>query len=459
MSLFNDMVFRRGSDSSSRTYGNGQRSFWSQLSRPGGSNFNFTKGFAPYIKKAGIFGSKSYLRDEVTDKVNRLSENLGMHQSNLGGRALEFMDEQQSTWLDDNTRDVREAFVATKLKASNSLREEASEDLVNMPKRNRVRNTSEARKNFDRRIQGFRSARNKLKAAKEESKRLGTDVQFNETGFEMLDSNIDQFYDQFDAQVTERRAAYTEMYGFGRDYDELGAGFSNIDSIARSGTAESLEFMELHGLTAFSPDDSLIRESMNQSLGNVTELNDTQRSQAISQYGYTSDQLDNFMNWNRVAEDETLNAQYNSIFSAAGQSDIDALVLRDITGSSASDFAFLSTTGMPELDGYMDSVFNTVRDGFAATFSGAYDGANSRAEWEDAARTTFAETWEKETRKTQAIGQKLNAESIADQISNIRDAERIAESTLDAQTSALTNVPGSSKKKVRGVDIQAGRPE
>ena len=102
MSLFNDMVFRRGSDSSSRTYGNGQRSFWSQLSRPGGSNFNFTKGFAPYIKKAGIFGSKSYLRDEVTDKVNRLSENLGMHQSNLGGRALEFMDEQQSTWLVNN---------------------------------------------------------------------------------------------------------------------------------------------------------------------------------------------------------------------------------------------------------------------------------------------------------------------------------------------------------------------
>lgn len=378
----------------------------------------FEKGEAPHVRKRGFLGTKSYYYDPVTPKLNKASEGLREGATRMGGEAMQFMDEEQGKWLEANTRDIREAFVADKLKASKDSRVEAMEDLGNLEGSGRVSNTAEARKNFDRRIQGFRRARKKLTIAKEQGKALGSNVQFDATGYEMLDPSIDKFYDEFDSMIEERRNAYAQKYS-NVDYADLNQGFSNIEGVAGANDAALEAYMQ-----EFSP------------LLDGTDPSEVEEADMI----------------------EYLRG-YADIANRAGTQDIDAMVLQDLIGTNASESAFLETSGIAELDGFMATTLETVREGYAKTFSGAYEGANTRAEMEDQNRLEYANTVERETNATLQMGRKRNEESIANQISDIRDAERIAQKTLDAQTSALTDVPGSSKKKVKGVDMQEGRPE
>lgn len=391
--------------------------------RPSGGFFNqspfarFEKGEAPHVRKRGFLGTKSYYYDPITPRLNKASEGLREGASRMGGKAMQFMDEEQGKWLEANTRDIREAFVASKLKASKENRLEAVEDLSNLKGSGRVSNTSEARKNFDRRIQGFRQARKKLNIAREQGKALGSNVQFDATGYEMLDPSIDKFYDEFDSMIEERRNAYAQKYS-NMDYADLNQGFSNIEGMAGSNDADLEAYME--------------------EFGPITQLNSFQMS---------DEDMAEYLRG------------YSDIANRAGSKDIDAMVLQDLIGTDAAESAFLETSGIEELGDFMATTLQTVREGYAKTFSGAYAGANTRAEMEDRNRLEYANTIERETNATLQMGRKRNEESIAKQIADIRDAERIAQQTLDAQTAALTDVPGSSKKKVKGVDMQEGRPE
>lgn len=414
MSQFSDSIFK--SDGTQQTEEGGRTRLFGRFFTS--SPFSrFQKGEAPGVRKSGLFGSKSYYHDPITPRLNRASEGMKEGSVRMGGKAMEFMDAEQGKWLDANTRDVREAFVASKLKASKENRLEAVEDLSELEGSGRVSNTAEARKKFDRRIQGFRQARKKLNIAREQGKALGSDVRFDATGYEMLDPGVDKFYDEFDSMIEERRNAYAQKYS-GRDYADLNVGFSNIDGVTGAYEEELNAYIE-----EFGPKDLYEQMSMsNQEMGEYLK-------------------------------------GYAEIANLAGTKDIDAMVLQDLLGNDAADFAFLETSGISELDDYMASTLNTVREGYAATFQGAYEGANARAEMEDQNRLEYANTVERETNATLQMGRKTNEESIAKQIADIRDAERIAQQTLDAQTAALTDVPGSSKKKVKGVDMQTGRPE
>ncbi len=411
-------------------------------------NFNFEKGYQPHVRKRGLFGSKSYFHDPITPRLNDMSERLREGSVDMGGRAMEFMDAEQATWLEANTRDIQEAYVAKKVAEAKDNRVEAMEDVEGMGRGKRVRNTAEARRNFDRRIQGFRRARKKLRMAEEAGASLGSQVKYNQTGYEMLDPSADKFYDEFDKMLAERRDAYAQKYS-GVNYDELGEGFSNIDGVKGANEVDIQRFIKDNGGEGIDFDEGIagyrLYTNLREKFGpdyNVGAVNSN--TMAVVDF---------------FGQREGMFEEYEALGSRAGSKDIDAMVLQDLIGTSAADSAFLETSGIEELDGYMEMTLNTVRDGFAQTFSSAYEGANTRAEMEDSNRMEYANTVERETNATIATGRKRNEESIANQISDIRDAERIAKRTLDAQTSALTDAGTPRKKKVKGVDMQDGRPE
>jgi hypothetical protein len=427
----------------------------------GGPNFNsdldFQKGFAPFVKKAGFLGTKSYLNDPITPRMNTITEKMGMHASKLGGKAMEFMDAEQRKWTDANMEDVRAAFVTDAVENSDLLRGEAIKELGKMGKSDRVSSTAEAKANFDRRIQGFRRARNKLKESAEAGKRLGSDVNFNTTGAELLDPDIDKFYDLFDAKVAERRNAYAEQYGNGSSYEQLGMGYSNMEGSVDPNADSKLEFLRERGYEGDMP-SSLLYGLQAAAAQGYDLTNEVQRNRYLNENPEYRESRQAFLDLNDAIGGQAGFDEYEALGNRAGRDDIDALVLNDIIGGGSDLYAFMDSTGMKDLNNFNEEMMSRVRDGFAQTFSGAYEGANERSGMENQNRTDLANTMEREARATQQIGRKKREESIAEQVSSIRDSERIAESTLKKQQASLTEV-GTRKKKVRGVDLADGRPE
>lgn len=181
-------------------------------------------GFEPYKKRAGLFGSKSYLVDETSGKFNRFTENMNTMRNEQMDTADKFRVEQQRTWNANNLRDARQYMVGEAFKESLDARAEGSEALsAALSTRRRVASTSEAAAAFNQRLEGFTASRKKLREAQSSLRRArGSDVQFEETGYELLDPGIDQFYEQFDRKLAERRDAYTaEHYGQFGSYDEI----------------------------------------------------------------------------------------------------------------------------------------------------------------------------------------------------------------------------------------------
>jgi len=182
---------------------------------------SWKQGFLPHVRGRRRLG-RARLVDESSDKVNRLSRNM----NDLGNRAKDqsdaFMVEQQMSWNDANLRDVRAELVQSNYKASLDARAEGSEVLQGaMSQRRSVASTAEAQASFNQRVEGFQAARKKLKLAQDMANNSqGTNVKHNQTGFEMLDTDIDQFYAQFDAQVDERREQYAQQE-YGRSYEEM----------------------------------------------------------------------------------------------------------------------------------------------------------------------------------------------------------------------------------------------
>lgn len=207
-----------------------------------GQSLATKRGFKPYKKRAGLFGSKSYLVDELSGKANTYAEQVGLFSSERSGEASKFLDEERATWQDAFMRDIREDYAARAMEQSAELRGEAASALTGPTRR--PSSTSEANAAFNRRVEGFRRARQKLRASKAAAKTAGvSDIKVDKTGYKMLNPSIDKFYQEYDRQLNERRNAYAQEYG-GSNFNDLefegyaGMGLNPILSGADIGKAD-----------------------------------------------------------------------------------------------------------------------------------------------------------------------------------------------------------------------------
>lgn len=356
------------------------------------------KGFKPYVKKAGLFGSKSYLVDELSGKANALERAYMDMSSEQQDTAIKYMDEQMATWKDAVMVDTRDEFVQRRLSESKAARE-GSIDTINQATSygKRPSSTSEARQLYSKRIEGFKRARAKLRQAGQATGDLSTKISYNETGYEMLDPDMDKFYAEFDAAIEGRKQEYAEIYGFD-DYSDLAAGYSGM---WKDKTEQELSAMDDDQLAAWE------------------EAKAKQDAYGI------------------------------------GQQDIDALILGDIMGMSLYDLAFLETA---DVDFSVGESMGQIRENFGDLYKKTIEGSNQAAAFENENRMKLAKKMEAEKRKTIAQLQENQAESIAEQQSSIRDAERSAKKSLDKQMESLTDMGPARRKKVKGLDFNEGRP-
>lgn len=366
------------------------------------------RGYKPYARRKGFLGLGGELVDHVSDKAARFETNLGLLSRAQQAEAMEMIDSERARFTESGLRDMRSEFAIANMQRVGQMRTEAAEEIANMPAGRRPTSTAEAQRNYNRRIEGFRRAKAKLRQASRQAGEVGTAVQYQGTGFEMLDPSVDRFYDMFDDAVAARKEEYAQMYS-GKSYDEIKhTGYRHMNMHTPGGGG------------GFFGGRNMFASFFSGSGGE----------------------------FNQEFFDEVMAEN-------VGTRDIDALVLGDIINQGLYDLAFLDTAGYEEIG--TDQTMEMLRENFATVYSTATESINTIAKEEDEARTRMAQTMEIEARKTQAKGKAQTERSIGQQISDISKAERSAKKQRDAQISALTDTP-TGKRRVKGVDFTEDRP-
>ena len=364
------------------------------------------RGYKPYVKTAGLFGMKSYGVDPISDKAARFETNLGLLSRAQQAEAMKMIDDERARFTESGLRDMRSEFAIANMQRVGEMRTEAAEEIANMAVNRRPTSTAEAQRNYNRRIEGFRRAKAKLRQASRQAGEVGTAVQYRGTGFEMLDPSVDRFYDMFDDAVAARKDEYAQMYS-GKSYDEIKHGgyrHMNMSTPTAGGGIFGNLFKHV-----FSGSNGA---------------------------------------FNKEAYDEMMAEN-------VGTKDIDALVLGDIINQGLYDLAFLDTAGYEEIG--TDQTMDMLRENFATVYSKGVEQINTIAKEEDEGRARMAQAMEVEARKTQAKGKAQAERSIGKQIDDITKAERAAKKRRDAQISSLTDTP-TGKRRVGGVDFTEDRP-
>jgi len=407
----------------------------------GQSNRKTKKGFNPYKKKAGAFGSKSYLVDESSEKFNRLEEGFHGYSAMQMDATDAFLTKKQGEWQASGMRDAREGYAKAQMERAISKRQDASDDLAGMQAQARPSSTAEAQASFNNRVQGFRRARNKLKEARDSVSNVGgPQITYNETGYEALNPELDKFYADFDQQVSERRAEYVSQYG-GSSYDDLmnegyssGAGARYGEDFLKRQQEITAQLMEEAGASAGGGGFQGF-----QSGGGFFEqlkFRGQAAQMAMEEFGMTQEDM------------------------AVGKQDIDALVLGDMLDMEMYDLAFMDTS--PEVDGQKFSIDDTMADlrsGLGKLYMSAAGGADDMAKLEDESRAEVARIAQQEGQKTAALTRQRSEESIANQMSDIQSSQRSAEKIRDKQMASLTDAGSTRSKRVRGVDFTEERPQ
>ena len=380
------------------------------------------KGFLPYVKKSGFLGTKSYLIDHSSSKVNRLTENFNNLKNRASDQSDIFLNQQASTWADANMKDARDEIVTTAFKEALNTREEGTEALMGaMSERRDVASTSEALTSFNKRVEGFAQARKKLKTARDTARRgRGSIVSYDETGYEKLDARLQDFYDQFDASIEERREAYYNS----NDPSNLGLSYQDWKTLTED------EFYSMTG-------------SMYDYIGGT--FTEQQQERFDGDYEAWSADRD------RIRREFFANQQFSRTVGN------DVMVLSDILGQDSADIYFLATGGVNDFD--ITEILRETRENFAQLGMSSVEGAATMARFEDENRGKFAELMKRERLKNQKLLAEENDESIAVQLNEINRAEQAAKDKLDEQTAALTAGAPSRKKKVKGVSFTDTRPQ
>ena len=126
------------------------------------------------MKTAGLFGMKSYGVDPISDKAARFETNLGLLSRAQQAEAMEMIDSERARFTESGLRDMRSEFAIANMQRVGQMRTEAAEEIANMPVGRRPTSTAEAQRNYNRRIEGFRRAKAKLRQASRQASEVGT---------------------------------------------------------------------------------------------------------------------------------------------------------------------------------------------------------------------------------------------------------------------------------------------
>jgi hypothetical protein len=403
-----------------------------------------TTGRLGYFKKKKVLGVTvgGHVVDEISGKVERHSDLMQKKAEVWGTQGKSEVETAVAGFQEFGLQDMKLGYATKKMAERTALRSDAVEDTNNItaPYAS-VQNVAQAQGNLNARVQGFLNAKRKLKAANNSSL-AGASFKYNDTGYDMLNPTMDQFYAEFDADVAQAQQTYAEMYG-ADSFDEVGVGFGmfsseelDVNSAGRT-AAEEAEYVAANG-------------NINPLTGQIEEY-DTGRDT----YDYT-----------RTSRPQ----------GDVGQQDIMNMIMSDMTGISYEDVHNMSTAEMGydkfrSGDGYTMEEGNrkaqnvgaegveAMREAYSTIFFSAGASSDAAAAMEDQFRADAAAKAKSSTmtaqKRTKALGDEATAEAITDINAGIRTAEQEYE-----QTKYRLLQPGiGGKRKVKDVSFKSTRPE
>lgn len=373
--------------------------------------------------------------DTITGKMQNFSTVMEEKGETWAGMSRAKLNESVSKFRDFGLENMRDGYIAKRMNEAQHMREEALEDgfggMVN-----RVTNLGQAQANRDRRIQGYFKAKSKLKQAQDLGGEQQSAYKFNKTEHDMLNPNIDDYYNDFDRMIDERKQAYAQAYGVD-SFDDFSEGFGMFATEEVTGQVGTGVYVDRFG-----------REVPEQLAGmaGITEL----------------------------TEEGTIT---QADMDAVGQQDILNMIFSDMTGMSYDELTYASTAelgytaeiqqqNMNNQDLDMSLVTNlgeggleNMREVYANYFFMAAEGADQAAEQEDQFRIASAAKAKRDFARNQRRMSEASDEATAEAMLEINSGIRAAEQEYEQSKSQLLAGGRPSQRKARDVTFKDARPQ
>ena len=139
--------------------------------------------------------------DTITGKMENYSELLRKKTDTWATMSKGQLDERVATFQDFGLTNMREGYVDRRLNEASNLRESATGDLDFSVPATQVTNLGQAQANRNRRVQGYLTAKRKLRSAQDLTAETGSSFKYNKTGYERLNPDIDSYYTEFDQMI------------------------------------------------------------------------------------------------------------------------------------------------------------------------------------------------------------------------------------------------------------------
>lgn len=372
--------------------------------------------------------------DTISGKVENLKGLLTKKGEGWGKMGQAQVETSVKGFQEFGLKNMREGYADRKLKQAADARVDGMEatQSISVPN-STVTSIGQAQANLDRRIQGFTEAKKKIRAANEAvSESRGTSFSYNETGYERLDPKIDNYYAEFDAQISKAQQLYAEEHGYS-SWDEVEDGFGMFSSSEQ----EVLMFdLDQYGRKQYDYDAG-----------------------RNEQGGY---------DWKTTTRTE---ATQNT---RAHKQDIMNFILSDMTGISADDLTYMATAEIghsSELEGMSQAsqagdaqnigtdAIASMRDTYGKIFYGSAAAADNAANSTDAFRAEAAKQAKTNAMTSQARMKEASENSTAEAVSDLNAGIRSAEQEYENTKYRLLSGGIGGKRKVKDVNFKSTRPE
>lgn len=397
-----------------------------------------------YVKKKKVLGVTvgGKVIDQISGKVDRHSELMQKKGEVWGSMAKAEVETAVASFQEFGLRDMKEGYAVDKMKERNALRADAIDitDSISAP-HSSVQNVAQAKNNLDARVQGFLSAKRKLTAANEGGM-TGAKMEFNDTGYELLNPEMDQFYAEFDADVARAQQDYAELYGH-NSFDDVISGFGMFSEITHQVNSQGRTAEQEAAYQDMYPDGMV-----NPLTGQIDE--------------YDADVYDQTRTERPTGD--------------VGQQDIMNMIMSDMTGISYGDLTWMSTAEMgydkfrsgsnwtmEEGNNLAQNVgeesIEAMREAFSKIFFSSAASADAAAKMEDRFRVESARKAKESTLLGQRRMKDMGDESTAAAMTDINSGIRSAEQEYEDTKSNLLQSGLRGKRKVKDVSFKATRPE
>jgi hypothetical protein len=385
--------------------------------------------------RMGYFDSDWHgLSGDIVDTISGKVENLKGHLTKKGEGWGKMGQAQVETavagFQEFGLTNMREGYADRKLKEAEASRAEGLAETQGMDVPNTtVTTVGQAQANLDRRIQGFSAAKKKIRAANEAvDDSQGTSFSYNDTGYEKLNPNIDNYYAQFDAQIAQAQQLYAEDHGY-ESWDAVEDGFGMFSSTSREVTRG---VTNARGLPVYERGP------------------DGRRQQAM----------------------ETVTVEEQN--TRAHKQDIMNFILSDMTGISADELTYIATAEIghgSEKEGYLNERRSgeaqnigtdgiaAMRDTFGKIFYGSANASDKAAAATDAFRVEAAKEAKTNAMTSQARMKEASENSTADAVMELNAGIRTAEQEYESTKYRLLSGGIGGKRKVKDVNFKSTRPE